>query len=263
MEQAAIIAVRFYFELSPTSCRRFTPSHPLCLFTTVLYTYLTPFLSLPMCLFLLVNMCTSFPLPPPSLLSPFPVCFHRNLVKNLVVGYVQAPDRKKPEVLNLIAKILDFSPSEVQQVHIVACVITCCLSLLLRHKTCCLSLLLRHKTCCLSLLLRHKTCCLSVLVKRKTVSICSYYITRQLPTKTHTTVLLSLLWRIFHTLTTYGRSFAVHMVSGAAESEKWGLAGRTLGQTSSFVTLDPQSKTSCSGQSDSIYNIGEKNMRES
>ena len=194
-----------------------------------------------MCLFLLVNMCTSFPLPPPSLLSPFPVCFHRNLVKNLVVGYVQAPDRKKPEVLNLIAKILDFSPSEVQQVHIVACVITCCLSLLLRHKT----------------------CCLSVLVKRKTVSICSYYITRQLPTKTHTTVLLSLLWRIFHTLTTYGRSFAVHMVSGAAESEKWGLAGRTLGQTSSFVTLDPQSKTSCSGQSDSIYNIGEKNMRES
>jgi hypothetical protein len=52
------------------------------------------------------------------------VCIHvvreisllcRNLVKNLVVGYVQAPDRKKPEVLNLIAKILDFSPSEVEQ----------------------------------------------------------------------------------------------------------------------------------------------------
>ena len=45
----------------------------------------------------------------------------RNLVKNLVVGYVQAPDRKKPEVLNLIAKILDFSPSEVEQVHVYTC----------------------------------------------------------------------------------------------------------------------------------------------
>ena len=39
-------------------------------------------------------------------------------MKNLVLGYVQAPDRKKPEVLNLIAKILDFSPSEVNQVCI-------------------------------------------------------------------------------------------------------------------------------------------------
>ena len=37
-------------------------------------------------------------------------------MKNLVMGYVQAPDRKRAEVLNLIAKILDFSPSELEQV---------------------------------------------------------------------------------------------------------------------------------------------------
>ena len=41
----------------------------------------------------------------------------RNLVKNLVLGYVQASDHKKPEVLKLIAKILNFSPHELQQVY--------------------------------------------------------------------------------------------------------------------------------------------------
>ena len=46
-------------------------------------------------------------------------------MKNLVVGYVQAPDRKKSEVLNLISKILDFSPSEIQQVHVCVCVCVC------------------------------------------------------------------------------------------------------------------------------------------
>lgn len=51
------------------------------------------------------------------------LCLHRNLVKNLVVGYVQASDRKKPEVLNLIAKILDFAPAELEQVYSRTCVV--------------------------------------------------------------------------------------------------------------------------------------------
>lgn len=51
------------------------------------------------------------------------LCLHRNLVKNLVVGYVQASDRKKPEVLNLIAKILDFAPAELEQVYTRTCVV--------------------------------------------------------------------------------------------------------------------------------------------
>ena len=56
-------------------------------------------------------------------------------MKNLVMGYVQAPERKKREVLTLIAKILDFSPSEVEQVcghayivctvYIVQCICVC------------------------------------------------------------------------------------------------------------------------------------------
>lgn len=38
----------------------------------------------------------------------------RNLVKNLVLGYIHASDRKKPEVVQLIHKILDFSPEELE-----------------------------------------------------------------------------------------------------------------------------------------------------
>lgn len=36
-------------------------------------------------------------------------------MKNLVIGYVHATKQKKPEVLHLIAKILDFSPEELEQ----------------------------------------------------------------------------------------------------------------------------------------------------
>lgn len=36
-------------------------------------------------------------------------------MKNLVVGYVHAPESKKPEILQLIAKILDFTPAELKQ----------------------------------------------------------------------------------------------------------------------------------------------------
>ena len=38
------------------------------------------------------------------------------LVKNLILGYLSAPSRKKDEVMKLIANILEFSPSELQQV---------------------------------------------------------------------------------------------------------------------------------------------------
>ena len=40
----------------------------------------------------------------------------RSLVKNLVLGYLHAPDRKKSEVLSLISKILDFTQEELDQV---------------------------------------------------------------------------------------------------------------------------------------------------
>lgn len=43
------------------------------------------------------------------------VFFCRNLVKNLVLGYVHASQTKKVEVLQLIAKILEFSVSELEQ----------------------------------------------------------------------------------------------------------------------------------------------------
>jgi hypothetical protein len=39
---------------------------------------------------------------------------YRNLVKNLVLGYIHTSDRKKPEVIQLIHKILDFSPEELE-----------------------------------------------------------------------------------------------------------------------------------------------------
>ena len=39
----------------------------------------------------------------------------RNLVKNLVLGYVHAIDGKKPEVLKLVSKILGFSEEELAQ----------------------------------------------------------------------------------------------------------------------------------------------------
>ena len=42
----------------------------------------------------------------------------RCLVKNMVLGYVHATNRKKPEVLQLISRILDFSQEELDQVHI-------------------------------------------------------------------------------------------------------------------------------------------------
>ena len=35
-------------------------------------------------------------------------------MKNLVLGYIHASDRKKPEVVQLIHKILDFSPEELE-----------------------------------------------------------------------------------------------------------------------------------------------------
>lgn len=35
-------------------------------------------------------------------------------MKNLMLGYVQASEHKKPEVLNLIAKILEFTSDELQ-----------------------------------------------------------------------------------------------------------------------------------------------------
>ena len=37
-------------------------------------------------------------------------------MKNLVLGYLHAPDRKKPEVLSLISKILGFTQEELDQV---------------------------------------------------------------------------------------------------------------------------------------------------
>lgn len=42
-------------------------------------------------------------------------CTLRALVKNLVLGYVHSPDAKKPEVLQLIGKILYFSEEELSQ----------------------------------------------------------------------------------------------------------------------------------------------------
>ena len=44
-------------------------------------------------------------------------------MKNLVLGYLHAPDRKKPEVLGLISKILGFTPEELYQVG--GCIIMC------------------------------------------------------------------------------------------------------------------------------------------
>ena len=44
------------------------------------------------------------------------VCSSRSLVKNLVLGYLHAPDRKKQEVLSLISKILGFTEEELDQV---------------------------------------------------------------------------------------------------------------------------------------------------
>ena len=35
-------------------------------------------------------------------------------MKNLVLGYIHTSDRKKPEVVQLIHKILDFSPEELE-----------------------------------------------------------------------------------------------------------------------------------------------------
>ena len=37
-------------------------------------------------------------------------------MKNLVLGYLHAPDRKKQEVLSLISKILGFTQEELDQV---------------------------------------------------------------------------------------------------------------------------------------------------
>ena len=48
------------------------------------------------------------------LLGFFCCCLHRNLVKNLVLGYIHANDRKKPEVVQLIHKILEFTPDELE-----------------------------------------------------------------------------------------------------------------------------------------------------
>ena len=45
---------------------------------------------------------------------------HRSLVKNLVLGYIHTTDRKKPEVLQLIGKILEFSPEELEEAKGVA-----------------------------------------------------------------------------------------------------------------------------------------------
>ena len=36
-------------------------------------------------------------------------------MKNLVLGYIQAPDHKKKEVLHLISKILEFTSDELEQ----------------------------------------------------------------------------------------------------------------------------------------------------
>ena len=41
--------------------------------------------------------------------------FCRDLVKNLVLGYLHASEGKRVEVLHLIAKILEFSANEVEQ----------------------------------------------------------------------------------------------------------------------------------------------------
>ena len=37
-------------------------------------------------------------------------------MKNLVVGYIQASDRKKSEVLRVIGRILELTPEELDQV---------------------------------------------------------------------------------------------------------------------------------------------------
>jgi len=52
-----------------------------------------------------------------SLLNEQEECkVEKALVKNLILGYFSAPSRKKDEVLKLIANILEFSQSELQQV---------------------------------------------------------------------------------------------------------------------------------------------------
>lgn len=43
------------------------------------------------------------------------VFIDRNLVKNLVLGYLHASDSKKPEVLHLVSKILSVSDDELTQ----------------------------------------------------------------------------------------------------------------------------------------------------
>lgn len=39
-------------------------------------------------------------------------------MKNLVLGYFSTPDDKKPEVMRLLAGVLDFNQEEVQKVKI-------------------------------------------------------------------------------------------------------------------------------------------------
>ena len=41
---------------------------------------------------------------------------HRQLVKNLFLGYLSSQDSKKIDVIKLIAKILEFSQQELDQV---------------------------------------------------------------------------------------------------------------------------------------------------
>ena len=50
-------------------------------------------------------------------LCPITVHDYRNLVKNLVMGYFHASEHKKPEVVQLIGKILEFTQEELDQVH--------------------------------------------------------------------------------------------------------------------------------------------------
>lgn len=54
--------------------------------------------------------------------------FHRSLVKNLVLGYLHAPNPKKPEVLRLISKILGFTSEELHQVCVVCACVHACVS---------------------------------------------------------------------------------------------------------------------------------------
>lgn len=42
----------------------------------------------------------------------------KDLVKNLIIGYLTAPSHKKNEVLKLITSILEFSLTELEQVII-------------------------------------------------------------------------------------------------------------------------------------------------